>query len=334
MTGENGPRIASRAAVRMGALGLGLAAVLLSGCGLFDPDEGTEDGSADGTRTADTSASDDSGEEPEDDDEDDDEDGAGTGDGEEGSGEDLTSDLAEGEAPELAEIEDHLWETMLAAESVTISGTSPLGDSQLDDYFSEVLDDVDEDTLAELSVAGQMDGGASESRIRIGEDLDLTVITVEDRTYLKGEDFAHITALSSSHENAAFVDQDVIDEVLAGRWIDLGAAEEMASLSPESLLEQWRDTLFEDVEEITGETDRRDDQEVWVYTSPDGAATYVVSAEDEPHLLSVEDRETSLSLTDWDETEPVDAPEDTLTMDEVTQALIDSAPLPSETAEP
>ncbi|WP_261624379.1 hypothetical protein [Nesterenkonia marinintestina] len=320
--------------VRRGALCLGLAALLLSGCGLFDPEEESGSDPDDGTQSP--TAADDAAEEADDDGEsggDDADDAEGAVDGSEAS-EDLTAGLAEGEAPELAEIEDHLWETMLEAESVTISGTSPLGDSQLDDYFAEVVEDVDEDTPAELSVAGTLDGSASESHIRIGEDLDLTVITVGGRTYLKGEDFAHITALSSSHENAEFVDQSVIDEVLAGRWIDLGSAEEMASLSPQSLLEQWRDTLFEDVEDITGEAEQQDGEEVWVYTSADGGTTYVVSADDEPHLVGVDDGDTSLTLTDWDETEPVEAPEDSLTMDEVTQALIDSAPLPRETAEP
>ncbi len=349
--------VSRNGAPNTGALSVGVFSVvglLLSGCGLLD-----EDG-AENPETAEEAQESDSGESEsgESQDEGAEDEGAAGEDAEDEEGaepaESLTEDLAEGEAPEFVDLEDRLWESMLEAESVTIQGSSPLGASQLEEYFSAVAEDIDEntdentdedtgedsegeideETVAEISVAGAMDGSATESQIRIGDTLDLTIITAEERTYLKGEDFADITALSSPHENADFVDQELIDDLLADRWIDIGSAEEMASMSPQSLVEQWEDSLIEDPEGVTGEAEERDGSEVWVYTSADGESTYVVSAEETPRLLSIDDAQSSLMFAGWDETEGAEAPEETLTMDEVTQTLIDSMPVPSETAEP
>ncbi|GAA1825503.1 hypothetical protein [Nesterenkonia flava] len=218
----------------------------------------------------------------------------------------------EGQAPSFGEIQQDMFSAMLEADSVTITGEVQAGDADLDEYFTG----LDEDAVGDLSISGALDGTASEMTFAAG-DSSFSERAVDGEEYVQGEGYAQL--LATELEDVAEVEEAFIAELIGEQWIQLDDAQGQV-FSAEDFITTWQQELDnEDIAEMTAETETRDGQEVWVYSSDDGE--FVVAAEGEPYLLELSDENSHYVFSQWNESQAPEAPEDVITLEEISQAI-------------
>lgn len=231
--------------------------------------------------------------------------------------------------PAFGEVRREAFETMLAADSVTISGDIEAGEADLDSLF----DRIDEDTSGQLEISGDADGTASQMSFSAGGS-SFTQRTVDGEEYFRGEDFAALLASELDDEVSEVVDQEFIADVVADQWVQFDDVEDPSVFSAEEFITTWQQE-FEagDVDEMQAESDTRDGQSVWVYSADSGESEFVVSAEGEPYVLAIRDGESHYDFTDWNASEAPETPENVITLDEIFTAIAEEQGWPTDDAE-
>lgn len=247
------------------------------------------------------------------------------------SGETAAADTAEtGQPPSFGDIREDVFTAMLEAESVTISGEVEAGEADLD----ELYDTIDADTTGEISISGALDGTDSEMSFTAG-DASVTQRAVEGAEYFLGEDFAALLLSELDEEVAEEISQDFVEDLVGDQWVQF--EEEGGSVfSAEEFITTWQQELDDDeIDAMEAEAETREDQEVWVYTTADGETEYIVSAQDEPYLLGINDSEAQYTFTEWNDSPAPDAPEpdEYITLDEIFEAIAEEYGWPTEELE-
>ncbi|MDZ5076829.1 hypothetical protein [Nesterenkonia sp. HG001] len=234
---------------------------------------------------------------------------------------------SEAEVPSFAEIQDQMWEAMLAAETVTIDGQVEAGEADLDELF----DEIDEDTVGDITITGALDGTDSEMSYAAGEGNTFTQRMVDGVEYFRGEDFGALLYSELDEDVAAAVEPGFIDELVADQWVEFSADGSASIFSAEDFLTIWQRELREaDLDDVAGARETRDGQEVYVYAEEDGEAEYVVAADGQPHLLQLRDEDSSYTFADWNSTETPDEPENVITLDDIFDAIAEQQGWPTD----
>ena len=231
--------------------------------------------------------------------------------------------------PAFGEVRDELFDAMLAAESVTITGEVEAGDADLDDLF----DGIDEETTGQLQISGAADGTESQMRFSAGGS-SFTQRAVEGEEYFRGEDFAALLVGELDDDVSELVEEEFIAEVVADRWVQFDDAEDPSVFSAQEFITTWQQELeSDDISEMVGETETREGQRVWVYTADAGEGEFVVTAEDEPYLLSIRDGGSHYQFSDWNSSEAPEVPAEVVTLDELFDAIAEEQGWPAENEE-
>lgn len=235
------------------------------------------------------------------------------------------------EAPTFGEIQEEMWEAMLAADSVTIEGEVQAAEADLDELF----EGIDEDAVGDIRISGSLDGSDAEMSYSAGEGNAFTQRTVEGTEYFRGEDFGTLLLAELDDEVAEAVDEDFLNRVMEDQWVEFSAEGEAGAYSAEDIFAEWQSELAEeDLDGLTGEVAEREGQQVFVYTAEDDdSREYVVSAEGEPYLLAWEDEESSYSFSQWDAAEQPETPENIITLDEIFEAVAEEQGWPTDDLE-
>lgn len=226
------------------------------------------------------------------------------------------SEQADPAPPVFGEIREEVFASMLAADSVTITGEVEAGEAELDELFAG----LDDDTTGELAISGALDGTASEMSFAAGGS-SFTQRAVEGQEFFHGEDFAALLVSELDDEVAELVDQEFIEEVIADSWVMFDDAEG-AVFSAEEFIATWQSELTgDDVDAMTAEALVRDGEQVWVYTADGGDSQYIVAAEGDPYLMDISDDESQYSFTQWNDSASPEVPENVITLDEIFDAI-------------
>lgn len=212
-------------------------------------------------------------------------------------------------APEYTEIESDIWDTMLAAESVTLS--VELSASSMNPQASS-------DAVVAQEYTGSLDGTASTFH-ELNDGVTTEMHMLEDAIYVPGERELESIARASGD---AFSAEDFAAE-FEGKWVDYSGQVDRSQASTAAFLEQMRSSMEDNgaASSLEGEAETREGEDVWVYTG--GGVEAVVRAGDEPVLLSYAgesgDESVDLTFEDWDASEGPEEPaeEDVLSLDEV-----------------
>lgn len=212
-------------------------------------------------------------------------------------------------APEYTEIESDIWDTMLAAESVTLS--VELSAALMNPQASS-------DAVVEQEYTGSLDGTASTFH-ELNDGVTTEMHMLEDAIYVPGELELESIARASGD---AFSAEDFAAE-FEGKWVDYSGQVDRSQASTAAFLEQMRSSMEDNgaASSLEGEAETREGEDVWVYTG--GGVEAVVRAGDEPVLLSYAgesgDESVDLTFEDWDASEGPEEPaeEDVLSLDEV-----------------
>ncbi|NDK31091.1 hypothetical protein [Nesterenkonia haasae] len=248
---------------------------------------------------------------------------------------DEDEDAEAGDAPDLADIEDSVWEASSSQESVTITSEVPASMLGMDEVtHQDEIDDLTEDDeeasegeaeevaeeeeTLQVVVAGDMTGDGSVWQL---EDLvDYLLYDGGDSIYQTVDSFIE-EYREFQPDEAAGPDPEDLREALEpeGSWVDVTTTLGGQIETPQQYVENFRtemlasagmDSLAESG--ITGETDTRDGEDVWVYREEmeDEFIEFVITAdEDEPLLSEIsmdsEGAEISISFTEWNESDDV-----------------------------
>ncbi|GAA3072388.1 MULTISPECIES: hypothetical protein [Actinomycetes] len=235
--------------------------------------------------------------------------------------------VAEAEVPSLGEIQDEMWETMLAAETVTIEGQVEAGEADLDELFEQ----IDEDAVGDITITGALDGTDSEMSYAAGEGNTFTQRAVGGVEYFRGEDFGALLYGNLDDDVAAAVEPEFIEDLVADQWVEFSADGSASIFSAEDFLGIWqRELREEDTDAISGVRETRDGQEVYVYAQQDGETEYVVAADGQPHLLELRDEDSTYTFTDWNSADIPEEPENVITLDDIFDAIADHQGWPTE----
>lgn len=231
-----------------------------------------------------------------------------------------------GNPPEFGELRQDIFDAMLSADSVTITGDVQAGEADLDELF----DGLDEDTRGELQISGALDGRASEMSFAAG-DSSFTQRAVDGEEYFRGEDFAALLVSELDDEVAEAVDEAFIEEVVANAWVQFDDAEDPQVFSAEEFITTWRQELDgEDIAAMQASSETVEGEPVWVYSADGGDSEFVVAAEGEPYLLSIRDEDSTYEFTDWNASEPPQVPENVITLDEIFEAIAEEQGWPTD----
>lgn len=227
---------------------------------------------------------------------------------------------AEADAPPaFGDLHREIFEAMLSAESVTISGEVEAGDADVDELF----DDIDGETAGQLEISGALDGTESQMSFTAGGS-SFTQRAVEGREFFRGEDFAALLVSELDDEVTEVVNEELIEEIVADQWVQFDDAEQPSVFSAEDFITTWRDELDGDeVGTMTAESDTHDGEPVWVYTADGGDSRFVVAASGDPYLLAISDEDSSYEFAEWNESPLPDVPEQVITLDEIFDAIAD-----------
>lgn len=219
-------------------------------------------------------------------------------------------------APAFGEIRQEVFSSMLAADSVTITGQVEAGEADLDELF----EGLDDGTAGELAISGALDGTNSEMSFSAGGS-SFTQRAVEAQEYFHGEDFASLLVSELDDEVAELVDQEFVEETIGDSWVMFDDTEG-AVFSAEEFITAWQSELSgEDVDAMSAEAEDRDGEQVWVYTADGGDSEFVVAADGEPYLLAITDEDSQYEFIDWNASESPEVPDSVITLDEIFEAI-------------
>lgn len=225
------------------------------------------------------------------------------------------------EPPALSEIDELMWETMQAQDSVTISADIEQLAEAEDDMFGEML--AGDDTNMQLY--GALDGSAI--GMSFG-DSDLVRVFGHEEAYLSGEAFFDL--MGSAGAGLDGTDDDATSELFADTWIDFSS--EISGEDNEfdlggalgELQDGWnegeanddtpvaRDELSDD-----GTHEVREEQDVWVYAGSEEGQELVLEANhDAPKIVALSDGDTTMTFSEWNATESPQRPEESQIIDQ------------------
>lgn len=323
MSTSAGRRPTPRPRLLAGASALGLATLLLAGCG------GAEDESP--AQTVDPSAPV-SQEDPS---------AAPTG------------NATDAEAPVLEDLEDAIWDASMAQTSVNATVSGPLEQGQqLFGYNPETFAGDDaagagegggagedaeagvesgSDALFELSVVGQMQG---DSATELNYAPDYRVLQVGETTYQTVGGFifdyeAQIPAEVEPEVGGAELESALLAE---GEWVDVSMGELAVPRTPEELMETLRDHVEETLDGdsladsgLEPAVETEGEQDVWVYSNEQIELTVLANAES-PLLMGLTlqgEAPLEVSFDQWNEAELPTAPEEsTVITDQLLQEIL------------
>lgn len=218
------------------------------------------------------------------------------------------------DAPKLSEIDDLLWETMQAEDSVTLSTDMEnlLGDDEaLGEMFGED---------SSLNIYGALDGSAT--AVSVG-DSDLIRAFGQDSAYLSGEGmFAMFGGEGMGLDETQQEQLDAMSAEFADTWIDfssqMNGSEDEFNIGSllDNIQEGWtggddsEDTPV-DRDEISdeGAHEVRDDVDVWVYSGEEEGQELVLFADHEaPKFYELSDDDQTMRFSDWGSTESPEQP--------------------------
>ncbi len=235
------------------------------------------------------------------------------------------------EAPTFGEIQEEMWDAMLAADSVTIEGEVEAAEADLDELF----EGIDEDAVGDIRITGTLDGSDSEMSYSAGEGNTFTQRTVEGTEYFRGEDFGALLLDELDEDVAELIDEDFLNSVMEDQWVEFSAGGSGAAYSAEDVFLDWRDDLAgEDLDGLAGEVEEREGDYVYVYTvDGDEDREYVVAAQGEPYLLEWEDEDSRYVFSEWNEAGDPEEPENVITLDEIFEAIAEEQGWPTDELE-
>lgn len=250
---------------------------------------------------------------------------------------------AEDQVPALEDIEDDIFDAMLNAENVTMTGE---GDA-LDEDFGDFTDGDDEDDEdfdpqdAVFTLAGNIDGSVSQMQFSFGGQ-EMEFLQTEDQIFLTGETTVFFLEQEMPQDFLSEIDMDAVESELSGTWVDM--TDDMGGIEDDFRL----DTILSDMREEfqdpdddslfpwtssdypEGTAEERDGQEVWVYEQ-DGHEVVVAADQEDPYVLTVDGEDEDgnpvlITFSDWNETDIPETPEgdEVLTPADFESILLDN----------
>ncbi|WP_218221811.1 hypothetical protein [Nesterenkonia sp. Act20] len=254
-----------------------------------------------------------------------------------------TGNATDGEAPALEDIEEDIWDASMAQTSVSASVSGPLEQGQqLFGYSPETFEgDEDagtsedagtgEDELFELSVVGQIEG---DSATELNYAPDYRVLQVGDTTYQTVAGFifdyeAQIPAEVEPEVGGAELESALLAE---GEWVDVSIGELEVPRTPGELLETLRNHLDETLDGnsladsgLEPAVETEGEQDLWVYSNDQIELTVLANAES-PLLMGLTvqgEAPLEVDFDQWNEAEiPVPPEEGTVITDQLLQEIL------------
>lgn len=235
------------------------------------------------------------------------------------------------EPPLLSEIDELMWDTMLAEESVTINADiEMLNEGQSDEMFSEVFGG---ESMG-ATIYGPLDGSAT--AVGFG-DTDLLRAFGNEEAYMSGDGLLALFGSQGLGEEEQ-EQLDAVAEEFADTWIDM--SEDFADEGEEFKISEIFETIQDgwngedddtpiDRAEISdeGTHEVRDDIDVWVYAGEsEGQELVLVADHDAPKFYEISDGDNSMKFSDWSETASPERPEEAniITQDEAQQLIMEA----------
>lgn len=219
----------------------------------------------------------------------------------------------------FGELRDEMFQAMREADSVSITGEIEAGDADVDEVFA----DIDTDTVGELTISGALDGTATQMSFSAG-GYSFTQMARDGQEYFRGEDFAALLVGELDESVAEDVSEELVAEIVADQWVTFGDDTESTVFSAEEFIATWEEELQgDDIDAMTGTSQTRDGEPVWVYTADGGESEFTVAASGEPYLLEIVDDDSRYVLEDWGSSEPPETPENVITLDDIFDEIAD-----------
>lgn len=248
--------------------------------------------------------------------------GSGSG-GTEGADERPAEDSAE--VPQLADIEQEVWESSTNQESVTITGEAsasllglPTPETEGDEQ-GQGSTEGDQAQVVDISAVGNLEG--SGATYQVGEIFEYVVF--DDDVYQSVDSIVAEYEFSQPEGT----DAPEPDEIRAafeaeGTWANWGEAGRDYLETPGEFISNFHEGFLstsgmDSFAELglTGEADSQDGEDVWVYQRNQGEdfiEMVVLSDQDEPLLrtlnYSLQGQQFSADFSDWNETDPPPRP--------------------------
>lgn len=246
--------------------------------------------------------------------------------------------LGAGEAPDLAEVEERIWESALEQDSVEIRvtheeapeeleeaiGQQPPGDQDDQDQEDQDQETEDPDSGAEHAIeliyTGDLAGEGSSASYRL-EPLGLegTFLSFGEELFQDREGFVGDYALERPEESDTPEPED-LDQAMERGWIDHSEMEPMLNVTAGQYVEETRGDLDSvlGVEELSelgaeGEPGTHEGEDVWVYESEEVELIILADEEDPLPLLfdiRIEGAEFQVEFLDWNASEEPERPDE------------------------
>lgn len=250
-----------------------------------------------------------------------------------------------GEAPELSEIGDEVWEASLAEDSVTVTAEVPAALFGMEELPTDELEDGTEDSGAEddeleaefegetveIIISGDMQGNGS--TWQMADIIDYRLFDEGSTIYQSADSFIEeYTSLQPDAQAGA--DPEALRQELEAQgaeWIDVSSTLSGQIETPEQFIANFRDDMLQEAgisslgeAPLTGESENRDGEDVWVYREEDGEEylEFVFLADESAPVLheidmNVEGMVMNITFSDWSEAEPEEEPTEALSEEEL-----------------
>lgn len=219
------------------------------------------------------------------------------------------------DVPALSEIEETMWDTMEASESVTITASpEDLGAAGLDNMGLGSGD---------VTFYGNIDGSAS--GFTFG-DSD-AVVAFDEQAYMSA-DYVFGIFGGAMAEQVGEQERQLIEAIadeLQGYWVDQSGEydPEVDPFGVDLIISESRDQWFDSEDDDPssseygdeGTLEEHDGVDVWVYS--EGDSELIVEADhDAPRILEATEDGGTITFSDWDSTEEPERPDEDLVIDE------------------
>lgn len=247
----------------------------------------------------------------------------------------------------LADIEEAMWDSMQASESVTVTIDLPAMDEETRAAQTEVMMEMFGADFEQMSLHGAMDSSATAVSMGLSGSGEEVMRIFGDTVYMS-VDFMIANAAAQMSLTEVGEEEETNDSAselraeYADMWIDMPFESAGAEgQTPADLIAELRagweaEGEGEDDEPVSGPMDRtnlpeegqpeeRDGVAVWVFASEENDVELVVEADEEaPRILWASDGEVGMSFTDWDASaDPVEPiPEELADPNDVNDAMM------------
>lgn len=243
------------------------------------------------------------------------------------------------QVPDLADIEDEVWDASASQDSVNISGEMAASLFGFDSLSAE--DDSDQQTGAaeNVSVTVAGDGEGQGSVYRVGEVFDYVIFG--DDIYQSVDSVVAEYEISQPPEGTEAPPSEEVRQAFEaeGSWANVGPAGRNYVETPADFVTNFHEGFLatsglDSLSEagLEGESDTRDGQNVWVYRmeQDEDFIELVVKADESQPLLNklsydMAGNEFSVNFSDWNEAEaPQEPPAEEVIDPEEVQVILDS----------